>query len=68
MNKMTVKKRLSISNVIMIISPVLITALVGVACLVAVYYTLHHSNGFGFDDSEDFYNISQSIADESVCF
>ena len=48
---MTVKKRLTISNIIMIVIPVVITLLVGVICLGGIYITLHNSNGFGFENS-----------------
>ncbi len=59
---MTVKKRLAISNIIMIIIPVLITLLVGVVCFAAVYITLYNSNGFGFESSGEFYNTSQAVS------
>lgn len=59
---MTVKKRLAISNIIMIIIPVLITLLVGVICFAAVYITLYNSNGFGFESSGEFYNTSQAVS------
>lgn len=60
---MTVKKRLAVSNIIMIISPVIITLLVGCLCLGAVYIALHSSNGFGFDSGSDFYNTSRIVSD-----
>lgn len=59
---MTVKKRLAISNIIMIVVPVLITVLAGIICLGGVYITLHNSNGFGFESSDDFYNTSRTIS------
>lgn len=59
---MTVKKRLAISNIIMIVIPVIITLLIGVICLGAVYITLHNSNGFGFENSGEFYNTSQAVS------
>lgn len=66
---MTIKKRLAVSNIIMIAVPVIITVIIGVISIGAVYFTLYHSNGFGFDDSENFYKVSQSIAaaaDEAI--
>lgn len=59
---MTIKKRLAVSNIIMIIVPVVITMLIGAASVGAVYFSLHNSNGFGFGSSEDFYDLSQSIS------
>ena len=59
---MTVKKRLAISNIIMIVIPVLITLLVGLICLGAVYLTLHNSNGFGFESGGEFYTTSQAVS------
>lgn len=59
---MTIKKRLAISNIIMIVVPVIITLIIGCVCIGAVYFTLYHTNGFGFEDSEDFYRLSQSIS------
>lgn len=61
---MTVKKRLAVSNIIMIVVPVLITLLVGCVCLGGIYLTLHASNGFGFESSGDFYTTSVAVSDE----
>lgn len=41
---MTVKKRLNISNIIMIVVPVVVTALVGIICLVTAWLILNRSN------------------------
>jgi len=60
---MTVKKRLTVSNIIMIIAPVCITVLVGFLCLLAVYFTMHSSNGLGFSDQHKFYNTIQVASD-----
>lgn len=60
---MTVKKRLTISNIIMIIAPACITVLVGFLCLIAVYFTMHSSNGLGFSDTNKFYNTIQVVSD-----
>lgn len=59
---MTVKKRLAISNIIVIVAPVIITLLIGSICLGAVYLTLNNSNGFGFENSGEFYNTSQAVS------
>lgn len=59
---MTIKKRLTISNIIMIVIPVLIAVLAGLICLGAIYLTLHNSNGFGFESGGDFYNTSRAVS------
>ncbi len=41
---MTVKKRLNISNIIMIVVPVVVTALVDIICLGTAWLTLNRSN------------------------
>ena len=41
---MTVKKRLNISNIIMIVVPVVVTALVGIICLGTAWLILNRSN------------------------
>ncbi len=59
---MTIKKRLAISNIIMIVVPVMATLLVGLLCVGAVYLTLNYSNGFGFESNSEFYNVSREIS------
>ena len=58
----TVKKRLAISNIIMIVAPVIITLLIGSICFGTVYLTPNNSNGFGFESSGEFYNTSQAVS------
>ena len=41
---MTVKKRLNISNIIMIVVPVVVTALVGIICLGTAWLILNRSS------------------------
>ena len=60
---MTVKKRLAISNIIMIIIPVVITLFVGLICVGVVYVTLQNTNGFGFESYDEFYNASRTVSD-----
>ena len=60
---MTVKKRLTVSNIIMIIAPVCITFLIGLICLLSLYFTMHKSNGLGFSDNNKFYNTVQVLSD-----
>ena len=59
---MTIKKRLFISNILMILIPVCITAMIACGCVGAVWYTVTHANGASFDDSEDFYQASGGIS------
>ena len=59
---MTIKKRLAVSNLIMILVPVCITLLVGLLCLGAVYWSLHTTTGFGFENSNQFYATSQAAS------
>ena len=60
--KMTVKKRLVISNVLMILVPVIITALIGLICVSVIWISVKYGTGLGFKDSEDFYKASQGIS------
>lgn len=62
----TVKKRLAIPNIIMIVAPVIITLLIGSICLGAVYLTLNNSNGFGFESSGEIYNTSQAVSEKCM--
>lgn len=59
---MTIKKRLAVSNLIMILVPVCITLLVGLLCLGAVYWSLHTTTGFGFESSKQFYATGQAAS------
>ena len=61
---MTVKKRLALSNIIMIIAPVLITCLVGLLCVASVYFTMYRSNGLGFSDSNEYYKTVQAVSNK----
>lgn len=59
---MTIKKRLVISNILMILVPVVITALIGLACVGMVWYTVVHGTGLGIEHNDDFYLASQGIS------
>lgn len=59
---MTIKKRLVISNILMILVPVMITVLIALACVGIIWFFVTHSAGVGFRDSEDFYKASRSIS------
>lgn len=51
---MTIKKRLTLSNIIMIASLIGAAVIFGVACLITVYFTLHGGSGIAFKESADF--------------
>lgn len=59
---MSLKKRLIISNILMISVPVIITVLIGLACVGMVWYTVVHGTGFGIENTDDFYMASQGIS------
>jgi len=52
--EMTIKKRLLISNILMIAVPVIVSLLVGLACLEAVRFSLENNIKPGLDTAEDF--------------
>ena len=59
---MTIKERLYISNTLMIIVPVVISAIIAVACLEIVWLTMINGTGLALKDSPPFYNASQKIS------
>jgi len=59
---MTIKKRLVISNILMIIVPVIVTVLIGLACVGVIWYTVIHGTGIGIEHSKDFFLASQGIS------
>lgn len=58
----TIKNRLVISNILMILVPVIITALIGFLCVGFIWLSIRYGTGLGFEDSEDFYKASHSIS------
>lgn len=58
----TVKRRLFLSNILMILVPVCISALIAAGCAGAIWYTVVHDVGLGFEDSESFYHASSVIS------
>ena len=58
---MTIKRRLVISNILMILVPVMITVLIGLACVGMVWYTVVHGTGLGIEHNDDFNIASQGI-------
>lgn len=61
---MTIKKRLTVSNIIMITAPITAVLLVGAVCLGVLYFAMNRSNGMGFSDSREFYSSMQTISDK----
>ena len=60
---MTVKRRLFLSNLLMIAVPVLIAALVGFACIAAVMQVVENGMHYGMDDEAEIYIGSRAIAE-----
>ena len=60
---MTIKKRLLLSNFIMIIVPVIITSIVGSVCVGFIFNVLKHGGKFGLKNSGEFYLASQTAAE-----
>lgn len=60
---MTIKKRLAISNVLMILVPVAITLLIAAGCVGIIWFQIAHGTGLGFEDSESFYQACTGISD-----
>ena len=61
---MTVKKRLTQSNVIMILVPVLITSLIIACCACGAYIVLRSRSGIAFEESGDFRKTVIAASDE----
>lgn len=59
---MTIKKRLALSNVLMILVPVVITMIIALACLGMIVSMITHGSGLSFDDNEDFYQAGSGLA------
>lgn len=61
---MTIRKRLAISNILMIVVPIVITLLVGACCIGIIWFQIAHGTGLGFEDSESFYQACQGISEQ----
>ncbi|MFC2662520.1 MAG: histidine kinase dimerization/phospho-acceptor domain-containing protein, partial [Eubacterium sp.] len=59
---MTIKKRLALSNVLMILVPVVITLIIALACLGMIISMISHGQGLSFDDNADFYQAGSGLA------
>lgn len=60
---MTVKRRLFLSNLMMIIVPVLIAILVGFGCVAMVFRVVQHGTSYGLERSGEFYWGSQAAVE-----
>lgn len=60
---MTVRRRLFLSNLMMIIVPVLIAALVGCGCILMVAKVVQHGTSYGLESSGEFYWGSQAAVE-----
>jgi signal transduction histidine kinase len=60
--KITIKNRLVISNILMIIVPVVITSFWGIICAGILWFVVTSGTGLGFNDSKDFYKASRGIS------
>ena len=63
---MTIRKRLFWSNLFMIAIPALLTALVGLLCVGAMWLAMTQGAGFGVEDSGDFYQVGRSAVDTAA--
>lgn len=60
---MTIKRRLSLSNVLMIIVPVAVTALIGIVCIGIIWLAVINGAGLGLTSREDFERASMAVAE-----
>lgn len=60
---MTIKKRLFLSNLMMIIVPVIIATVVGLGCMGVVFSVIKSGTNFGIDSDSDFYWASQGAVE-----
>lgn len=60
---MTIKKRLFWSNILMILVPVVSTALIGALCVGILWSLILNGAEFGLDDSEDFDHARMGISE-----
>ena len=61
---MTVKKRLFLSNILMILVPASIVAFIGLICMVLLWITLQSGGGMRLEGEEDLVHIGRDMADQ----
>ncbi|MGN0241334.1 MAG: sensor histidine kinase [Candidatus Weimeria sp.] len=60
---MTIKKRLFLSNIMMIVIPVIATMLIGVLCVAFIWFGLIHGMGMGIKDQDEFEVAGAAISE-----
>lgn len=60
---MTIKKRLFWSNILMILVPVIATALIGIICIGVIWLSILHGTGFASEDPKEFTYASMAVAE-----
>ena len=61
---MTIKKRLFLSNILMIVVPAVITALAGCLCLALVWLTVRSGGSMEMEDGEDVMRVGHSVVEQ----
>ena len=61
---MTIKKRLFCSNILMIVVPAAIVAIVGLLCMALLWLTLQSGSSMRFEDGEDLTHIGRNMANQ----
>ena len=61
---MTIKKRLFCSNILMIVVPAAIVAVIGLLCVALLWITLQSGGNMWLEDGEDLTHIGQNITDQ----
>ena len=60
---MTVKRRLFLSNLLMILVPVIVTVMIGILCVSFLWFSLQRGTGLWFEDSEEFTYASMAVSE-----
>ena len=60
---MTIKRRLFLSNVLMIVVPALVTVLTGVLCMGVVFFVLRQSTGLGYEEGGELAWIGRTCSE-----
>ena len=61
---MTIRKRLTVSGILMVLVPVLLAAAIGSGCIYIIWTWTVEGGGAGFADSQEFYDVCESISGE----
>lgn len=61
---MTIRRRLTISNILIILLPVLLAIVICLGCMNVIWTWTTSGGGSGFADSQEFYDVCQSISRE----